>query len=395
MSDELIPPASLQPPEPAEVVTPDEAQRMVPLDEEVLAQLDDRVVAFVDDLTEADVHSEPFNARLDAVHALGTAEIREAANVSNRMLNRPVRGLSEDAPVTKALLELRRTVEELDPAQQDAVDRKILGLIPVGRGLTDYFRSYRSAQDHIDAVLNSLHHSQDELRKDVATIEQEKVNLWGIMGRLQQAIYLCRQMDTALQMRVAEFETEDPQKATVVKEEILFYVRQKTQDLLTQLAVSVQGYLALDVIRRNDLELIKGVERATTTTISALRTAVIVAQALSNQKLVLDQISALNTTTGNLIASTSQMLRTQSGELHGQASQATVDMEQLQSAFENVYATLDMIATYKLEALDVMAQTIDCLSQQVVRARTYLDRVRDEQALEAGSDLFELPGDES
>jgi uncharacterized protein YaaN involved in tellurite resistance len=311
------------------------------------------------------------------------------------MLNRPVRGLSEDAPVTKALLELRRTVEELDPAQQDAVDRKILGLIPVGRGLTDYFRSYRSAQDHIDAVLNSLHHSQDELRKDVATIEQEKVNLWGIMGRLQQAIYLCRQMDTALQMRVAEFETEDPQKATVVKEEILFYVRQKTQDLLTQLAVSVQGYLALDVIRRNDLELIKGVERATTTTISALRTAVIVAQALSNQKLVLDQISALNTTTGNLIASTSQMLRTQSGELHGQASQATVDMEQLQSAFENVYATLDMIATYKLEALDVMAQTIDCLSQQVVRARTYLDRVRDEQALEAGSDLFELPGDES
>lgn len=388
MADELVPPTTLEPPEPTEIVTPDEAESMVPLSEEVLAQLDARVVAFVDDLTEADVHSEGFKARLGAIHAMGTAEIREAANVSNRMLNRPVRGLSEDAPVTKALLDLRRTVEKLDPAQQDALDRKILGIIPVGRGVTDYFRSYRSAQDHIDAVLNSLHHSQDELRKDVATIEQEKVNLWEIMGRLQQAVYLCRQVDTALAVRVADFEVDDPQKARVVKEEILFYVRQKTQDLLTQLAVSVQGYLALDVIRRNDLELIKGVERATTTTISALRTAVIVAQALSNQKLVLDQISALNTTTGNLIESTSQMLKTQSGELHHQAAEATVTMEQLEAAFKNVYATLDMIATYKIEALDVMATTIGRLSEQVVHARAYLDRVRDEQALEAGGDLL-------
>src|SRR2546428_13963908 len=65
----------------------------------------------------------------------------------------------------------------------------------------------------------------------------------------------------------------------------------------TQLAVNAQGYLALELVRKNNLELIKGVDRATTTTISALRTAVIVAQALTNQELVLNQITALNTTT--------------------------------------------------------------------------------------------------
>ena len=55
--------------------------------------------------------------------------------------------------------------------------------------------------------------------------------------------------------------------------------------------MNIQGYLALDMIRKNNLELMKGVDRATTTTVAALRTAVIVAQALNNQKLVLDQIS--------------------------------------------------------------------------------------------------------
>ncbi|MGC9398703.1 MAG: toxic anion resistance protein [Anaerolineae bacterium] len=379
---------ALRPPEKVAEVAPRQAREMVKLEEATLEKLDARVVEFVDRIAASDVHSEAFDEQLAVIHNMGTKEIREAANVSNRILNQPIRGLEEEAPVSKALLELRRTVEELDPARQDDKGRKFLGLIPLGNKMTDYFRKYQSAQDHIDAVLNSLYHGQDALRKDVATIEQEKANLWQIMHRLQQYIYVAEQLARALEARIAEIEAEDPEKARVVKEEILFYVRQKEQDLMTQLAVSVQGYLALDVIRKNDLELIKGVERATTTTISALRTAVIVAQALSNQKLVLDQITALNTTTGDLIESTSVMLKEQSGEIHRQASSATVSLQQLEEAFNNVFATLDMISQYKVQAVESMAQTIGVLSAQVQKAQTYLDKVRNEQVLEVSEDLI-------
>jgi uncharacterized protein YaaN involved in tellurite resistance len=148
--------------------------------------------------------------------------------------------------------------------------------------------------------------------------------------------------------------------------------------------------MALDVIRRNDLELIKGVERATTTTISALRTAIIVAQALTNQKLVLDQITALNTTTSNLVSGTSAMLKSQSAEIHEQASASTVSLEHLQTAFNNVFETLDMISNYKTAALDSMAQTISLLSSEVGKATEYLDRVRSDQAIEAAGDLLAL-----
>src|SRR3546814_3938459 len=72
------------------------------------------------------------------------------------------------------------------------------------------------------------------------------------------------------------------------------------------MAVTVQGYLALDLVKKNNVELVKGVDRASTTTVSALRTAVTVAQALTNQKLVLEQITALNTTTANIIDSTGE-----------------------------------------------------------------------------------------
>jgi uncharacterized protein YaaN involved in tellurite resistance len=152
------------------------------------------------------------------------------------------------------------------------------------------------------------------------------------------------------------------------------------QDLLTQMAVNIQGYLALDMVRRNNLELIKGVDRAATTTVSALRTAVIVAQALANQKLVLDQINALNTTTSSLIESTSQLLRKQTVEIHQQAAGSMLNIEQLQRAFNNIYESMDMISHYKADALATMKQTVSALSGEIQKAQTYMDRVRREEA---------------
>jgi uncharacterized protein YaaN involved in tellurite resistance len=392
MTLEVTPPESLQPapltpPAPVPAVPVNQAEGVVKLDQDTLTGLDGKVQQFVDEVVQLAAGSEPFTRKAQSIYNLGNEEIRAAANVSNRMLQRPLQAVSsgffdDKSPVSRALIDLRKTVEDLDPARQGDLlaPKKLFGLIPAGDRVRDYFLRYQSAQSHINAILQSLYHGQDELLKDNAALEEEKVNLWNIMGRLQQYIYVGRKIDAALVARVRELETADPEKARVVKEELLFGLRQKVQDLLTQLAVSIQGYLALDLVRKNNLELIKGVDRATTSTVSALRTAVIVAQALANQKLVLDQITALNTTTGNMIAATSQMLQKQSAQIYQQAAGSTVSMEQLQLAFKNIYATMDTISTYKLAALDSMQKTVDTLS-------TYLDRVRAEQVGAATGDI--------
>jgi uncharacterized protein YaaN involved in tellurite resistance len=65
-------------------------------------------------------------------------------------------------------------------------------------------------------------------------------------------------------------------------------------------------------------------------------------------------------------------------------------LEHLQTAFNNVFETLDMISDYKVAALDNMAQTISLLSSEVGKATQYLDRVRSDQAIEAAGDLLAL-----
>jgi len=289
-------------------------------------------------------------------------------------------GRGEEGNATKkvsdTLLSLRRTIEDLDPSQVDSPKRKILGVIPFGDKVRDYFEKYQDSQKHLDKIIEALLSGQDELRKDNAAISGEKVNLWDTMQRLQEYAVMASAIDHSLQDRIAHVAATDPEKATQLKSDLLFAVRQKHQDLLTQLAVSAQSYLALDMIRKNNDELIKGVERATTTTVAALRTAIIVAQALANQKLVLDQITALNATTSGLIVSTSEMLKTQTGAIQEQAASTTVSLDALKTAFANVYATMDAIDVFKVQAVDNMAATVTTLQTELGKATAYLERAR-------------------
>lgn len=399
MAQELTPPdtakssvVALTPPEPVTQVETSEADQMVTLDKNKIPELDAKVAAFVNHVITNPVHSPDFQQNVQSIHNLGNKEIRESAQVSNRMLQLPAKsiddGLFENSPIAKSLTELRGIVEDLDPSKKELThSRKLFGIIPFGNKVQDYFRQYESAQSHINAVVTSLYNGKDELIKDNAMIEQEKVNMWELMQSIRQYIYVGKKIDEELERKVADLEATDPEKARIIKEEMLFYVRQKNTDFLTQLAVNVQGYLALDTIRKNNLELIKGVDRATTTTISALRTAVIVAQAMTNQKLVLDQITALNKTTSSVIESTSAMLKRQSLAINEQATSSTIELDKLQNAFNNIYETMDMISKYKVEALDNMKQTVESLSTEVDKAQKYLDKANQTTVLEVSKEL--------
>jgi uncharacterized protein YaaN involved in tellurite resistance len=383
---------ALVPPQPVAVVTDQQAAAQAQnIDPAAAKQIDATVATYINQLMSADPHSPTFDTQVNAIHNLGDADIRASAAVSNRLLDRPAAAMSSGpfdskSQISTSLVKLRRTVEDLDPTQQGLFGKKNLwGTLPFGNTLRDYFHKYESSQRNLDAIIQSLYAGQDELEKDDASLEQEKANIWAIKGRLEQYIYMAAALDNQVSGKIQQLQATAPDRAKQLQEDVLFYVRQKRQDLLTQLAVNTQGYLAMDLVKKNNIELIKGVDRATTTTVSALRTAIIVAQALNNQKLVLNQINALNTTTSNLIESTSELLKQQSGQVYEQAANSTIQLEKLQQAFENIYTSMDAIDTYKVQALANMQKTIDALTGEVQKAQSYLDRAHSGPAPETSA----------
>src|SRR6478735_5153550 len=255
---------SLTPPDPVPVIAPEKAAGLVPVDAEKRSKLEEKVDGFVTELVALDANSPEFGKKVDQITSMGRKEIVATSAMSNRFLDRPIRAMDKDSGVGANLAELRKTVEELDPGKKGklSTSRKILGIIPSGNSLKRYFESYQSAQGHIQSILGHLASGKDELLMDNAAIDVERMKLWEAMGNLEQMIHISRTLDARLEEKAADLDATDLAKAKALRESALFYVRQRTQDLLTQMAVSVQGYLALDLVKKNNVELVKGVDRA-------------------------------------------------------------------------------------------------------------------------------------
>ncbi|MFE0952187.1 toxic anion resistance protein [Streptomyces mutabilis] len=380
---------TLTPPEPVAPVPRERAGGLVPVDEETRADTARRAAAYVEDLAALDARSPEFAGKVGEITGLGAAEMRTAAAQSDRMLERTVRSLPDrgddaQARVAGSLVELRRVVEDLEPRELPASKgRKLLSRLPGGNRLRDHVAKYASAQGTLNRIVGSLRGGQDELRRDNAALQTERVRLWETMGKLQEYVVLTEALDTAVERHVAGLEAADPQAADALRADVLFPVRQKHQDLLTQLAVCAQGYLAMDVVRRNNEELIKGVDRAATTTVSALRISVMLASALDHQKKVVEQVNALRGTTEELIRGNAEMLATQSGEIQRIAADPAVGAETLRTAFQQIYRTLDAIDTYKAQATEAMAATVESLTGELRHASAYLERSRAQGRLES------------
>lgn len=366
---------TLTPPDPVPVVAPEKAAGLVPLSTDQKSKLEERVDSFIDDLVAQDENSPEFGKRVDQITNMGRKEMLEAASHSNRFLDRPIRAMDRDTDIGQSLIELRTTVERLDPSANGKLLSKRGFLDKVfGSKINNYFAQYRSAQTHIGGILTALANGKDELLMDNAAIDVERRKMWESMGKLEQMIHISNTLDARLEAKATELDGTDPAKAKIIRENALFYARQRTQDLLTQMAVTVQGYLALDLVKKNNVELVKGVDRASTTTVGALKTAITVAQAMTNQKLVLEQITALNTTTANIIDGTSKMLKDNTARIHEQAASSTIPMETLSRAFQNIYDTMDAIDTFKLKALDTMKTAVTSLEGEVAKSKGYIAR---------------------
>jgi uncharacterized protein YaaN involved in tellurite resistance len=226
---------------------------------------------------------------------------------------------------------------------------------------------------------------QDVLRRDNAALKGERERLWVTLGKLSEAAAFAEAVDAAVDRQAGIFDLTDPARAEALRADTLHPIRQRHQDLLTQLAVSAQGYLALDLVRRNNDELIRGVERAVTTTVAALRVALLVSGALAGQRDVLDEVNAVQATTDGLIRANAEMLELRSAEIQRAGSDPAVAVATIRESFERIYRTIDAIDEFKAGAVSTMAATVEALSGEIRRAEDHLRRSHEATASAEGA----------
>ena len=378
--------------EPPTVIAPvpvETAREAVPLKPELQQQVDDQVLRFIDALATEDVHSDAFKARLDSAFALGKEEVSTAASLmQGRFMQRNFAGV-EGTSAYKAIADIRAQLDELNPGNDGDLmqPRKLLGLIPFGNKLEAYFRKYQSASEQLQTTMRQLYEARDDLQKDVIDIEATRGKLWEAMQKLAAAARFAQTLDSKLADKVQQLESSDPQRAQALRQEVLFYARQNLQDIQTQQAVCVNGYLALDVLKKTGREMMNGCTRVATTGMSALAVAQTVARATGNQIKVMEMLQGVNTTIGNLISETGRALNQHVDQTAEFASNPMLGIDKIKEMFDQTFKAMDAMDNFRAKAIDVMGQNNTIIREQIARADTYLDRTRQAQAREAASQV--------
>ena len=321
---------------------------------------------------------------LQAVEGLG-GDIAKQSAAKNEMLSRRMAQLSreggESGEVARGLEDLSIKMRDLDPSGIDFAKSGGLGKLfnPVRR----YFERYKTADAEIADIVKSLERGRTTLKNDNVTLELEEDAMRDLTKQLNQQIEMATDLDAYLTDAVAKARADgaaDPERIKFVEEEVIFPLRQKILDFQQLLTVNQQGIVSMNIIRRNNLELIRAVERAENVTVSALRVAVTVASALYNQRIVLDKVDTLNAATNEMITATSRMLKEQGAEIQQKATEANISADTLKAAFADTLQALEDISTYKQMALPRIKQTIGEFQAIAEEGQKHIDRLESREA---------------
>jgi uncharacterized protein YaaN involved in tellurite resistance len=315
---------------------------------------------------------------LQSIESFGK-ETMKTSTTKNELLSVSVGKLSksgdEGSVVAKSLADLQMQIKDLDPSAIDFAKKGVLGKF--FNPLRAYFKRYEKADAVIADIVMSLEKGKARLKNDNVTLELEQENLRKLTKNLQREIELGLLMDSSIERQIEEAKAQGvaEEKIKFIAEEILFPLRQKVQDMQAMSTINYNGILAFEVAMRTNKEIIRGVDRTNTVTISALKNAVTVASTLCNQRIVLNQINALNQTTSKLIEGTSQVLKQQVVETQKQAIETTIPVEVLKKSFEDILEAMNSMNTYKQEALPKMKETIRQFQELATRGEKEVKQI--------------------
>ena len=351
------------------------AGELVNLDQDLKARVEAQAEAFVRALMVADVHGEDFKRRMDSAFRLGRKEIAEATRLNSAFTRQSYRGIESSASY-QAMSELRAIMDQMNPVRFGDLfePSKLLGFLPGGDRLKAYFRKFESASRQIDVLVARLSEAQDELERDAIALEESKKQLWEAMQNLKAAAHFSQVLEKKLKAQIDSLRATDANRARVLEQEALFYAVQNHEGLLTQLAVSVNGYLAMEPLKKTAREMSIGIDRLKTSGMSALAVAQTIAIATGNQMRIQDALQKTREVIGSLVAQSAAQLGQHAQTVGKAATDPTLELAKLQAAFDQTFKALDAMDGFRSAAIASMARNNEALQALIDKSKPYVER---------------------
>jgi uncharacterized protein YaaN involved in tellurite resistance len=364
-----------------ELLTPDqiksaaESGSVNPGDQQQAQRFVDQLLASINGTTDGQ------KAAKDAVAQFG-GNVGNRLAESSKMLNQPMRRLmdlgDDGGKIAGRLADLKVNFDAVNPRKfnfEPGWFGRAFSFLPlVGKPVNKFFVRYESAGNVISSLFVALETDKKELLRDNDILRDDQAAMRELTIKLQRIIAMGYLIDKQLEAEALRF-PEGSEQRKLVQEELLFSLRQRLLDLQQQLVVAQQGIMSYEIIIRNNLELVRGIERCRNVTEPALRVGVTVALALAKQKIIIGKIEDLNRVTEDFITYNAAALRTQGAAIQKQASSSMLNMDVLQRAMDEAVGAFNDISAFRQNALGQMKENIDRHRQMVDKGFKTIERM--------------------
>jgi uncharacterized protein YaaN involved in tellurite resistance len=356
-------PLTLSAPEPLKAIKePDTALSMVPMKDDTRAAAVSQADQFISDLLHMDVTSSDFRARVDSAFRLGRKEIGDSALLTGKFMEKNFVG-ETDSPAFRVMNEMRALFEDLDPGKEGDLfsAHKILGMIPFGNRLEAYLHRFDSASGSLRKLIDNIYGVEDELSRNDQELFATMNKLLDAMTKLKAVDVFIDRLDQTLTDTIAKLKTTDPLRAKAIEQEVLFYARQASMDVKTQILVCINGYKMLEGLRKTGRELRNGCDRMATIGMSSLSIAVTLARAQGYQMKVMDALKQSSAAIEGLMTSTAKMFGDHVDRVVEFQSNPLIGVQALKSSFDTVFAGLDKMDEFRSKNIETMGANITVL----------------------------------
>lgn len=320
---------------------------------------------------------DEFKSPAAVITTIGTQELNELKQLS-QVLDTPIKNImgNEQSPqdqIGKSLIEIKVQADKITPDKfnlNPGFFGRIIGFITGNNALNAYTTKFTSTKDIIQSISKSLDNSILRLKEDNAIFEQDKTRYRKAAVSLKEKIQLLIAVDSVIESKITE--EQDIDKKQFLQEEVLFTARSHTQDLQQTYIATQQGIAALNLLIKNNVELIRGVERTQRAVIPIMSIGFTIATGLAKQKEILDLTDSINQTASDTMVKNSEMLQKQGAQIQKQAINSSLDLDKLTQSMTYLIQAIDDVETFKVNALPGMKESIARLNDLTNKVDTKL-----------------------
>jgi uncharacterized protein YaaN involved in tellurite resistance len=298
----------------------------------------------------------------DSVSAVGIQAQRSAGSSLNLLRGRVGELLSGDetgAAVTRDLVELRETLNEINPNESRSGIGQLMALLPFGDKLVDALERisirYETVSKQVLVIERRLDEGRLMLQRDNIELRKLYESVESQQSALHRNVYLGEILMSELQ-RVFDA-TTDARKRERIKS-LLYDVSMRVQDLRSMDEVNNQFFVSIEMTRENNTRLSQAVERTLALATNTLTIGLAIQSALSRQKRVLEATERTREFLGELIVSNAAAINRYTNEIGDVYNQPVIAIEKLTQAHNELIEALDTASRLKTEGIDIARENI-------------------------------------